>query len=154
ARHDPVTTTAASSPRTTPKQAVATKPTTTPQRSRWRTFSDDFSESAPRWTMWNVDTEGAGATWTLESGQLELALLASGGHRGRASRHANRRAREELLPRPRRLGAGELRAGGRPGDARSSAVLTGRGLAAEGDKSRVRQLHRLCAVDDLPLTRS
>ena len=83
ARHDPVTTTAPSSPRTTPKQAVATKPTTTPQRSRWRTFSDDFSESAPRWTMWNVDTEGAGATWTLESGQLELALLASGVPGGR-----------------------------------------------------------------------
>ena len=33
--------------------------------------------------MWNVDTEGAGATWTLASGQLEMTLLGSGVPGGR-----------------------------------------------------------------------
>jgi DNA-binding SARP family transcriptional activator len=87
----PVVTTAPSQTTTSPKQAVApaqTRPTkttttTTSSRSSWRTLSDDFSESTPKWTMWNADTEGAGATWTLESGQLDLTLLGSGVPGGR-----------------------------------------------------------------------
>jgi DNA-binding SARP family transcriptional activator len=89
--HAPAVTTAPSPTTTIPKQAVApaqTRPikattTTAPSRSNWRTLSDDFSESTPKWTMWNADTEGAGATWTLESGQLELTLLGSGVPGGR-----------------------------------------------------------------------
>lgn len=89
--HAPAVTTAPTPITTSPKQAVApaqTRPTkttttTTSSRSSWRTLSDDFSESTPKWTMWNADTEGAGATWTLESGQLELTLLGSGVPGGR-----------------------------------------------------------------------
>jgi hypothetical protein len=89
--HTPAVTTAPTPITTSPKQAVApvrTRPiktttTTTPSRSSWRTLSDDFSESTPKWTMWNADTEGAGATWALESGQLDLTLLGSGVPGGR-----------------------------------------------------------------------
>jgi DNA-binding SARP family transcriptional activator len=77
------TTTGSKEPVARRQQQPATTTTTLPKRSTWRTHSDDFSESVPSPTMWNVDTEGAGATWTLESGRLVVTLLASGVPGGR-----------------------------------------------------------------------
>jgi DNA-binding SARP family transcriptional activator len=90
AKHDPVvakrsspTTTGSKEPVARRQQQPTTKTTTPPKRSTWRTQSDDFSASVPSPTMWNVDTEGAGATWALESGQLVMTLLANGVPGGR-----------------------------------------------------------------------
>jgi DNA-binding SARP family transcriptional activator len=60
------------------KRAKAPPATTTQKPTPWTTLHDDFSESTPNWQVWSTDVEGAGATWTLGDGRLEMTLPAAG----------------------------------------------------------------------------
>jgi len=53
-------------------------PTTTRVTSPVQTITDDFSESSPNYTMWNVGSgDGTGGTWALQNGQLIFTIPAS-----------------------------------------------------------------------------
>lgn len=65
--------------RVKPKPHAQTSPVSTTQKpARWTTLHDDFSESTPNWLMWSVGIEGAGPTWALGDGRLEMTLPATG----------------------------------------------------------------------------
>ncbi len=58
----------------------AARPTTTTTKdtSPVLTMSDDFSESSPNYSLWNVGSgDGSGATWALQNGQLVFTIPAS-----------------------------------------------------------------------------
>jgi DNA-binding SARP family transcriptional activator len=56
---------------------AATTTTTAKDTSPVQTMSDDFSESSPNYSLWNVGGDGAGDTWTLQNGELVFAIPAS-----------------------------------------------------------------------------
>lgn len=52
-------------------------PTTTRDTPPVQTMSDDFSESSPNYSLWNVGGDGAGTTWALQNGELVFTIPAS-----------------------------------------------------------------------------
>jgi DNA-binding SARP family transcriptional activator len=93
-RQETVTQTVSSlqaAPRVTPTTATTTKRTATPAHRSARpttttrdtspvqTMSDDFSESSPNYSLWNVGSggDGTGSTWALQNGQLVFTIPAS-----------------------------------------------------------------------------
>jgi hypothetical protein len=61
----------------TTRPSKPTKPASTTPSQPLRTITDDFSETTPKYNLWNTGGDGNGGTWALQNGQLVFTIPAS-----------------------------------------------------------------------------